>query len=102
MNPCQLKTRKILAKLFWESHIMVVQQAASEMVNAEQVQAFQASLRGQLIRPGDRNYDEVRSVYNGMIDKHPALIARCANVADVIRTVNFARENGLTVAVRGG
>jgi len=80
----------------------MVTKQASEMVSAEQVQAFQAGLRGQLIRPGDRNYDEVRNVYNGMIDKHPALIVRCANVADVIRSVNFARENGLTVAVRGG
>ncbi len=82
---------------------MVVTQAAPPGVVAEaQVQAFQASLRGQLIRPGDSSYDEARSVYNGMIDKRPAFIARCANVADVIRSVNFARENGLTVAIRGG
>jgi FAD/FMN-containing dehydrogenase len=71
-------------------------------VEEAQVQAFQASLRGQLIRPGDSNYDEARAVYNGMIDKRPAFIARCANTADVIRSVNFGRENGLTVAIRGG
>jgi FAD/FMN-containing dehydrogenase len=81
---------------------MVDKEAVTSGVEEAQVQAFQASLRGQLIRPGDSNYDEVRAVYNGMIDKRPAFIARCANVADVIRSVNFGRENGLTVAIRGG
>jgi FAD/FMN-containing dehydrogenase len=71
-------------------------------VDEAQVQSFQVSLRGQLIRPGDAPYDEARSIYNGMIDRRPAFIAQCANVADVIRSVNFARENHLTVAVRGG
>jgi FAD/FMN-containing dehydrogenase len=68
----------------------------------EAVQAFQASLRGQLIRPGDEGYDQARAVWNAMIDRRPALIARCAGVADVISAVNFARTNGLKVAVRGG
>jgi FAD/FMN-containing dehydrogenase len=81
---------------------MVDKEAVTSGMEEAQVQAFQASLRGQLIRPGDSNYDEVRAVYNGMIDKRPAFIARCANVADVIRSVNFGRENGLTVAIRGG
>ena len=63
---------------------------------------FQASLRGALIRPDNALYDESRKVYNAMIDKRPALIAQCADVADVIQAVNFARENGLTLAVRGG
>jgi FAD/FMN-containing dehydrogenase len=71
-------------------------------VEEAQVEALQASLRGQLIRPGDSNYDEARAVYNGMIDKRPAFIARCANAADVIRSVNFGRGHGLTVAIRGG
>lgn len=82
---------------------MVVKEAIqSGIVEEAQVQTLQASLRGQLVRPGDGNYDEVRSVYNGMIDKHPAYIARCANIGDVIQCVNFARQNGLTVAIRGG
>ena len=71
-------------------------------VEEAQVKSFQVSLRGQLIRPGDAIYDEARRVYNGMIDRHPAFIARCANVSDVISSVNFAREHGLTVAIRGG
>ena len=64
--------------------------------------ALKASLRGELIQPGDEGYDAARTVYNGMIDKRPALIARCADVADVIAAVNFARENNLLVSIRGG
>lgn len=64
--------------------------------------SLQAGLRGELIRPGDESYDEARRVYNGMIDKHPALIVRCADVADVISAVNFAREQDMLLTVRGG
>ncbi|HEX6110594.1 MAG TPA: FAD-binding oxidoreductase [Ktedonobacteraceae bacterium] len=63
---------------------------------------LKGSLRGELIQPGDAGYDAARKVYNGMIDRHPALIARCADVADVIAAVNFGRENGLLVSIRGG
>lgn len=64
--------------------------------------ALKASLRGELIQPGDESYDAARKVYNSMIDRHPALIARCADVADVIAAVNFGRENNLLVSIRGG
>src|SRR5438552_18458239 len=66
------------------------------------VEAFRTSLRGRLIGPEDAEYDQARQVYNAMIDRHPALIARCVDVADVIAAVNFAREHELTLAVRGG
>jgi hypothetical protein len=66
------------------------------------VQAFAAKFRGALVRPGDEAYDAERAVFNAMIDHHPTLIARCTGVADVIVAVNFAREEGLVVAVRGG
>jgi FAD/FMN-containing dehydrogenase len=66
------------------------------------VQEFKANLRGELIRPEDSGYDAARKVWNGMIDKHPALIVLCTGVADVISAVNFARTNKLLVAVRGG
>src|SRR6266542_596722 len=59
-------------------------------------------LRGSLILPSDRDYDSARAVYNVMIDKHPAAIARCLDVADVIAAVQFAREQRLALAVRGG
>ena len=61
-----------------------------------------AAVRGDLITPGDAGYDEARAVYNGMIDKHPAAIARCRDTADVITCVRFAREHGIEIAVRGG
>ncbi len=66
------------------------------------VDEFKAGLRGQLLRPGEDTYDEARKLWNGMFDRRPALIARCAGAADVIRAVNFARDNRLPVAVRGG
>ena len=66
------------------------------------VQGFKTSLRGPLLCPGDEGYDEARKVWNAMIDKRPALIVRCAGVADVIHAVNFARTNNLLVSVRGG
>jgi FAD/FMN-containing dehydrogenase len=63
---------------------------------------LQASFRGELVRPEDPGYDERRRIWNGSIDRFPALIARCAGVADVIAAVRFAREHDLTVAVRSG
>jgi FAD/FMN-containing dehydrogenase len=66
------------------------------------VQDLTSRLRGTLLRPGDAGYEETRPVYNAMIDKNPALIARCVDVADVIAAVNFAREHKLPLAVRGG
>ncbi len=61
-----------------------------------------AAVRGDLIMPGDPGYDQARAVYNGMIDKYPAAIARCRDTADVIACVRFAREHGAQIAVRGG
>ena len=61
-----------------------------------------AALRGEVIMPADPRYDEVRAVYNGMIDKRPAAIARCRDVADVLACVRFGREHDVTLAVRSG
>lgn len=63
---------------------------------------LKASIRGELIQPDDDGYDAARKVYNGMIDRHPALIVCCADVADVIAAVNFGREHDLLVSIRGG
>ena len=59
-------------------------------------------LRGEIIQPGDDGYDDSRKVYNAMIDRRPALIAYCADAADVIAAVNFGRENDMLTAIRGG
>src|SRR5215468_1663079 len=72
------------------------------MLNENTVTDFKANLRGRLIEPGDKDYDEARKVYNGMINKKPRMIVRCADVADVISSVNFARENDLLLAIRSG
>ena len=66
------------------------------------VATFQQNLRGRLVRPTDADYDAIRALYNGMIDKRPRLIARAVDAADVITAVNFAREQGLLLAIRGG
>jgi FAD/FMN-containing dehydrogenase len=71
-------------------------------VTEQHIQDFAKRLRGKLIRPGDELYESARRVYNGMIDKRPAMIVRCANAADVIAAVHFARENSFQIAIRAG
>ena len=71
-------------------------------MNQANIDKFKATLRGQWIQRGDPQYEEACKVYNGMIHKKPQMIVRCMDVADVIRSVNFGRENDLLVAVRGG
>jgi FAD/FMN-containing dehydrogenase len=72
------------------------------MVDEATVEQFKVEVRGELIQPGEPDYAEARKAYNAMIDKHPRMIVRCSDVADVISSVNFARENDLILAVRGG
>ena len=75
---------------------------ARVQLDAHAVDEFARILRGGLIRPEDDVYDEQRRVWNGSIDRYPALIARCAGAADVITAIRFAKTHGLLVAVRGG
>lgn len=65
-------------------------------------QELGASLRGSVVTPSDSQYDEARALYNAMIDKRPALIARCVDTADVVAAVEFGQQQGLDIAVRGG
>jgi FAD/FMN-containing dehydrogenase len=58
--------------------------------------------RGELIRKSDQNYDAARKVFNGMIDRHPSIIAKCADAADVVHAVNFGRDNNMLISVRSG
>jgi len=71
-------------------------------ITGSSIDQLAEALRGRLIRPGDGDYDDARRVWNRMVDKRPALIARCAGTADVLHCVRFAREHGLPVSVRGG
>jgi FAD/FMN-containing dehydrogenase len=72
------------------------------VVGHDHIGRFQAAFRGEVIQPADSGYEKARKIWNASINKHPGIIARCAGVADVIAAVNFARENELLVAVRGG
>ena len=71
-------------------------------MNPEAIAKFSEGLRGPAIGREHPEYDEARKLYNGMIDKQPLLIARCADAADVVAAVNFGRDNGLPIAIRGG
>ncbi|HLJ46592.1 MAG TPA: FAD-binding oxidoreductase [Bryobacteraceae bacterium] len=72
------------------------------MLQPDAIAQFRSQLRGELIEPEDARYDESRKVYNGMIDRKPRLIACCADVADVMAAIHFAREQSLRVSIRGG
>jgi UDP-N-acetylenolpyruvoylglucosamine reductase len=86
------------------SSMTTVTTSTGERIRLDQraVAELGTTLRGELVGPGDPGYETHRRVWNGSIDRHPALIARCAGVADVIDALRFARRAGLTVAVRGG
>lgn len=77
---------------------MVATQRLTETV----IQELASILRGGLFQPGDEGYDGVRVIWNAMVDRRPALIARCAGAADVVAAVRFAREHGLLLSIRGG
>jgi len=71
-------------------------------MTTDQVEQLRSRVRGPVVQPGDADYESARKVYNGMIDKRPALIVRCVDEADVIAAVNTARESGVVTAIRGG
>src|SRR4051812_19664144 len=71
-------------------------------VSSSAIDDLKSTIRGQLLRPGEASFDEARSIWNAMIDRHPAMILRCAGAADVRRGVAFARDNDLPLAIRGG
>lgn len=71
-------------------------------VETEAISSLKQNLKGELLLPGVEGYEESRRIWNGMFDRKPALIVRCADASDVIRAVNFARKNNLLVSVKGG
>lgn len=79
-----------------------VSNPAAPTLDAGALQAFRAGLQGPLLSPGDAEYEAARGVWNAMIDRKPALIARCTGTADIVVAVNFARAHGLLLAVHGG
>ena len=81
---------------------MTGQLATEVMLDAEAIQGFVAGVRGAVLRAGDQGYDDARAIWNGLIDRRPALIVRCTGAADVVDAVNFAREQNLLLSVKGG
>ncbi len=81
---------------------MTIEATIPHMLGDATLAELEQGLRGELIRPSDEGYDEARAIWNGAHDRRPALIVRCAGVADVMRAVEFARSENLLVAVRGG
>ena len=77
-------------------------EGAVTVLDERAVEGFKASLRGELVRPGDDGYDAGRKIFNAMIDKRPAMIVRCVGTADVINAIRFARTHDILVAVRSG
>jgi len=76
--------------------------AAVATVDLAAVEALERDLRGTILLPTTEHYDQARRIWNGMVDRRPALIVRCAGAADVVSTVNFGRDHDLLIAVRGG
>lgn len=66
------------------------------------IRQLASAFHGELLEPGDSGYNAARQIWNASVNKHPALIARCSGVSDVIAAVNFARDNSLLTAIRGG
>ena len=77
-------------------------QAQETTIDPKALSELKPRLRGPLLLPGTPPFDEARSIWNAMIDRHPALIVRCIGVADVVACVNFAREHGLSLSIKGG
>jgi len=74
----------------------------SRPLGAKDIRGLAGTLSGPVLEPVDPGYDDSRRIFNGMIDRRPALIARCVDAADVVTAVNFARATGVVVSVRGG
>jgi FAD/FMN-containing dehydrogenase len=73
-----------------------------KLADALNVDPLRNGFSGKIVTPRDRDYDEARKIWNGMVDKRPAIIARCAGTQDVVKVVDFARDQGILLAVRGG
>ncbi len=71
-------------------------------VQRASIDELKAQFHGQVMRPGDTDYDQVRRIWNAMIDRKPALIARCTSPDDVVQAVKFGRKHSLLVSIRGG
>lgn len=77
-------------------------QGGATVVGSDAAATFRETLRGKICLPGEAGYDEARTIWNAMIDRHPGAVVRCRGAADIMRAVSFAREHGVLLAVRAG
>src|SRR5215467_15647086 len=70
-------------------------------ISKDAIESLKSKIKGRIIQPTDSSYDQVRQIWNAMIDRRPALIVRCAEASDVPHAISFARENGLEISIRG-
>ena len=84
------------------SELKVVRNGGDAVLSRQAVEEFRSRLRGTLVLPTDKDYDVARRVWNGMVNKRPAMIARCADANDAAASVNFVREHQIPLSVRGG
>jgi FAD/FMN-containing dehydrogenase len=77
-------------------------QATQAALDQETVRGFTEGIRGAVLLPEDPGYDDARAIWNGLIDRRPALIVQCTGAADVVDAVNFAREQNLLLSIKGG
>ncbi|HXI03339.1 MAG TPA: FAD-binding protein, partial [Candidatus Saccharimonadales bacterium] len=71
-------------------------------VRVKEIERLRREVSGEILLPGDDAYEDARKIWNAMIDKRPGAIVRCSSTSDVVHAVNFARENGTALAIRGG
>jgi FAD/FMN-containing dehydrogenase len=81
---------------------MTAEMMTEPSIDRNALEGFVMGVRGAVLRPGDEGYDEARAIWNGLIDRRPALIVRCTGAADVVDAVNFAREQNLLLSIKGG
>jgi FAD/FMN-containing dehydrogenase len=91
-----------VATAYLRRHLQRTPSQEKLMLDSKDIASLVATFRGDLIEPSDARYGEARALYNAMIDKRPRLIACCADTADVMAAVNFGRDHGLRIAIRGG
>src|SRR5512141_2552431 len=91
------------ARCYASNQLFTAKTAESEAImTTATIEKLRDRVQGRVILEGDDDYDDARKVYNGMIDRHPAAVVQCKGAADVATCVNFAREGGLDLSVRGG
>ncbi len=76
--------------------------SSKKKIEQSKVKEFETNFRGSVLPAGNHGYDQARKIWNAMFDKKPAIIAKCVGTSDVIKAVNFARDNDLEISVKGG